>query len=181
MRTGHQLGWRAPRVCSPSHRHLRTSRRPGTPLAVFTGGQAGWPGGMHKRQAGAPDRRARAGIVQGQAEVAEVTRREASASVRLRFPPARLQGIQVGASVAINGTCLTVRAQAQPLEPARMHAPAHAACAQITDVQQDAGCFDIIQETLRATNLGRELAVGRRINFERRARLAPRRCCHSLG
>ena len=38
---------------------------------------------------------------------------------------------------------------------------------QITDVQQDAGCFDIIDETLRATNLGRELSVGRLCNFER--------------
>ena len=39
-----------------------------------------------------------------------MTSRDASATVRLQFPPARLQGIQVGASVAINGTCLTVRA-----------------------------------------------------------------------
>ena len=30
--------------------------------------------------------------------------------VCLQFPAAKLQGIQIGASVAINGTCLTVSA-----------------------------------------------------------------------
>ena len=38
---------------------------------------------------------------------------------------------------------------------------------QITDVQQDVGYFDIIAETLRATNLGSELQTGKTINFER--------------
>ncbi len=28
--------------------------------------------------------------------------------VGIEFPPGRVQGIQIGASVAINGTCLTV-------------------------------------------------------------------------
>ena len=38
---------------------------------------------------------------------------------------------------------------------------------QITDVQQDTGYFDIIAETLRATNLGSEPQTGKTINFER--------------
>eukprot|EP00955_Chlamydomonas_euryale_P049689 354318-Chlamydomonas_euryale.AAC.17 len=52
-----------------------------------------------------------------------------------------------GASVAINGTCLTV-----------------------TDIADDTLSFDIIVETLRATNLG-ELEAGSAVNFERSARV----------
>ncbi|MEW5318197.1 MAG: hypothetical protein WDW38_009438 [Sanguina aurantia] len=60
-----------------------------------------------------------------------------------------MTGIQIGASVAINGTCLTV-----------------------TDILTDGStlAFDIIIETLRATNLG-DLQPGGPVNFERSARI----------
>ena len=68
---------------------------------------------------------------------------EGAATLALRFPPAALAGVQVGASVAINGTCLTV-------------------------VAADAGVarFDVVDETLRVTSLG-ALGVGDAANFER--------------
>ena len=116
-----------------------------------------------------------AGIVQGQAEVKEVISREASSRVCLQFPERALGGIQVGASVAINGTCLTVR---RCMQAAAAWPEAHArGPAQITDVQQDTGYFDIIEETLRATNLGSELKVARPINFERSVALTLARHC----
>jgi|TARA_Y100000991_G_scaffold193603_1_gene161743 riboflavin synthase len=52
-------------------------------------------------------------------------------------------GLQLGASVAINGTCLTV-----------------------TQHDTSATCFDIIKETLSTTNLGR-LDVSSKVNVER--------------
>ena len=52
-------------------------------------------------------------------------------------------GLQLGASVAINGTCLTV-----------------------TQHDASATCFDIIKETLSTTNLGR-LDVSSKVNVER--------------
>jgi len=54
--------------------------------------------------------------------------------------------LSVGASVAINGVCLTV-----------------------THVNQDIVHFDVIRETLDRTNLA-DLAVGRRVNVERSLR-----------
>ena len=50
------------------------------------------------------------GIVQGVATVKEVSRKDNFSQIAIRFPEGRLQGIQIGASVAINGTCLTVTA-----------------------------------------------------------------------
>ena len=52
-----------------------------------------------------------AGIVQGKGTVAEVQRKADFSSIKVAFPEGRLLGAQIGASVAINGTCLTVRRQ----------------------------------------------------------------------
>lgn len=41
---------------------------------------------------------------------------------------------------------------------------------QVTDIDEDRLSFDIIVETLRATNLG-SLELGSRVNFERSARV----------
>lgn len=57
------------------------------------------------------------------------------------------RGLQPGASVAVNGACLTA-------------ASVHDGCA----------CFDLIRETLDATNLG-ALAVGDCVNIERSLRI----------
>jgi riboflavin synthase len=87
------------------------------------------------------------GIVQGLAEVTAVDKKQDFASMKIQFPTGKMDGVQLGASVAINGTCLTV-----------------------TDIKGETLGFDIIVETLRATSLG-ELDVGSRVNFERSARV----------
>ena len=55
-----------------------------------------------------PDTKGLAGIVQGQAHVKAVNRRPEFSQLTVSFPNGSLKGIQHGASVAINGTCLTV-------------------------------------------------------------------------
>lgn len=71
------------------------------------------------------------GIVQGLAAVAHVNEADSFKSFKIQFPPGKADGIQIGASVAINGTCLTV-----------------------TAIEQDVLSFDVMSETLRATSLG---------------------------
>jgi riboflavin synthase len=76
------------------------------------------------------------GIVQGLAAVAQVAEADNFKSFKIQFPAGKAEGIQIGASVAINGTCLTV-----------------------TAIEQDVLSFDVMSETLRATSLG-ALKVG---------------------
>ena len=84
------------------------------------------------------------GIVQGVATVSSVDRRAAgAATLGITFPPGALTGVTIGASVAINGTCLTV-----------------------VTADGDVASFDVVDETLRVTNLG-GLGVGDAVNFER--------------
>jgi len=90
----------------------------------------------------------RAGIVQGTAQVVAFDKRPGFATLRATFPRGSVEGVAVGTSVAVNGTCLTVTQQPQ----------------------RDELCFDLIVETLRATNLGL-LQVGSSFNFERSARI----------
>jgi len=89
------------------------------------------------------------GIVQGQANITHKEARNSTfTTLTAQFPSGALTGIQIGASVAINGTCLTV-----------------------TDIDESASTlsFDLIIETLRATNLG-YLREGDFCNYERSAR-----------
>jgi len=83
------------------------------------------------------------GIVQTQAQIVEVTDKAAFRQLVVRTQPEFLQQLQVGASIAINGCCLTVVSFTDE------------------DVQ-----FDVIDETLKLTNLG-TLQVGSWVNFER--------------
>lgn len=85
------------------------------------------------------------GIVQGLCEVSRVSD-EPSLRRLVVDAGALADGVELGASVAINGTCLTVTAA-------------------------DAGrlSFDVIKESLDRTNLG-ELRAGRRVNVERSLR-----------
>lgn len=46
--------------------------------------------------------------MQGQGEVVDVRERQDFRSIQIQFPAGKVDGIQIGASVAINGTCLTV-------------------------------------------------------------------------
>lgn len=87
------------------------------------------------------------GIVQGTATVVTTRIKDQFMQLTLAFPQAHCDNLQTGASIAINGTCLT-----------------------ITAFNQNQIQFDLIMETLRVTNLGR-LKPGDRVNFERAARI----------
>jgi len=87
------------------------------------------------------------GIVQGLAHVAAITERPGLRSFELEFPPGFCAGLEIGASVACDGVCLTVTAL-----PGAERA-----------------CFDVMQQSLQLTTLS-GLAVGSRINVERAAR-----------
>lgn len=85
------------------------------------------------------------GIVQAQVEVKDVVQRDNFVRLTLQASPALLGMLQRGASIAVNGTCLTA-----------------------TEFDEAAGwvSFDVIDETLQKTNLG-TLRPGNRVNFER--------------
>lgn len=87
------------------------------------------------------------GIVQSTAVISQIADRPAFRQLQLQLPSRFLQQLQQGASIAINGTCLTVTA--------------FDASAEMGWVQ-----FDVIDETLRLTNLG-QLQLGSQVNFER--------------
>ncbi|QBL09640.1 riboflavin synthase subunit alpha [Rheinheimera sp. D18] len=85
------------------------------------------------------------GIVQTTAVITEIRDEVGFRQLRLQPGSAFLQKLNRGASIAINGVCLTV-----------------------TDFDALLGwvCFDVIEETLRKTNLG-QLKTGQQVNFER--------------
>lgn len=85
------------------------------------------------------------GIVQAQVQVKDVAHRDGFVRLTLQAGQERLHQLQRGASIAINGTCLTA-----------------------TEFDLSAGwvSFDVIDETLLKTNLG-TLQPGSRVNFER--------------
>ncbi|MEJ1297630.1 MAG: riboflavin synthase subunit alpha [Candidatus Sedimenticola sp. (ex Thyasira tokunagai)] len=86
------------------------------------------------------------GIVQGTAEVVTILEKQNFRTHKIRMPDEYIGNLKAGASVAHNGCCLTVVKSEGSL---------------VT--------FDLMQETLRLTNLG-QLKEGDRINFERAAR-----------
>ncbi|MCU0969435.1 MAG: riboflavin synthase subunit alpha [Rubrivivax sp.] len=86
------------------------------------------------------------GIVQGVATVESVVDRQGLRSLVLAFPAGFDEGLAIGASVAVDGVCLTVTA----LAPGHAH-------------------FDVMQQSLSLTALG-ALAAGGRVNVERAAR-----------
>jgi len=87
------------------------------------------------------------GIVQGLASVCAIAERPGLRSFRLQFPPGFCAGLEIGASVASDGVCLTVTA---------LH-------------EGDQADFDVMQQSLNLTTLA-GLAQGSRINVERAAR-----------
>ena len=87
------------------------------------------------------------GIVQGMAQVASLVDQPGLRTITLQFPPGFCQGLEVGASVAVDGVCLTV-----------------------TRVQSaDVADFDVMQQSLGLTTLA-QLHVGSQVNVERAAR-----------
>ncbi len=97
------------------------------------------------------------GIVQGTAEVVAITEKTNFRTHVLRLPEALLPGLEPGASVAHNGCCLTV-----------------------TAIDGDKVSFDLMQETLKVTNLG-ELTVGGKVNVERAARFGDEIGGHAMS
>lgn len=97
------------------------------------------------------------GIVQGTAEVVAIEEAEAFRTHVLRLPEALRDGLEIGASVAHNGACLTV-----------------------TSIEGERVGFDLMRETLRVTNLG-ELEVGGRVNIERAARFGDEIGGHAMS
>ncbi|TDO96353.1 riboflavin synthase subunit alpha [Marinomonas balearica] len=87
------------------------------------------------------------GIVQGVATVALSESNGRNKKLDICFPEGSMLNQQLGASVAINGVCLTV-----------------------SDIQADTLSFDVIDTTLALTNIG-DLNVHDQVNFERAARM----------
>jgi len=87
------------------------------------------------------------GIVQGVATVAQLQDRSGLRSFTLQFPPGFAQSLEIGASVAVDGVCLTVTALQG----------------------EHAARFDVMQQSLALTTLG-SLQAGSTINVERAAR-----------
>lgn len=86
------------------------------------------------------------GIVQGTGTVVSIDEKPNFRTHVVRLPEDMLDNLQLGASVAHNGCCLTV-----------------------TEVKGDLVSFDLMKETLRLTNLG-DLKIGDQVNLERAAR-----------
>jgi riboflavin synthase len=87
------------------------------------------------------------GIVQGIARVEALTQRPGLTTFLLRFPPGFADGLAIGASVAVDGTCLTV-----------------------TELQgDDAARFDVMQQSLALTTLA-GLREDSCVNVERAAK-----------
>jgi len=89
------------------------------------------------------------GIVQGKAKVLQIDGNDQLKTFTFVFPSNHLNSLQQGASIAINGTCLTVTR---------------------FDLDQNTACFDVMNETLTITNLGC-LSEHDEVNFERAAKI----------
>ena len=81
------------------------------------------------------------GIVQGTAKVVEIDNKESINTIFIDLP--NVQFLEIGASVSIDGVCLTV-----------------------TEINNSIVSFDVIQETLSRTTLG-DLEVDSIVNYER--------------
>ncbi|GAA5187767.1 riboflavin synthase subunit alpha [Ferrimonas gelatinilytica] len=83
------------------------------------------------------------GIVQCTAPVVSLTDHDGVRTFAVSLSPKLREGLQIGASVANNGVCLTV-----------------------TKLVNDKVFFDVVRESLEKTNLG-ALCLGSRVNIER--------------
>lgn len=97
------------------------------------------------------------GIVQGTAELVAIEEKSEFRTHVIAMPESLRHGLQLGASVAHNGCCLTV-----------------------TSIDEKRVSFDLMRETLRLTNLG-TLEVGDRVNIERAARFGDEIGGHAMS
>lgn len=86
------------------------------------------------------------GIVQGIGRVVDIDKKQGLHSIVIELPERLTKEITIGASIANNGTCLTVTKQ----DNYNVY-------------------FDVMEETLRLTNLG-DLKIGDKVNIERAAK-----------
>lgn len=86
------------------------------------------------------------GIVQGTALIKSIEKKDRLFRMAIEFPQSALKNVSHGASIAINGTCLTV-----------------------SEFTSNTAHFDVMMETLRVTNLN-HLTIGSVVNFERAAK-----------
>ncbi|MGC9494228.1 riboflavin synthase [Vibrio genomosp. F10] len=97
------------------------------------------------------------GIVQGTARVVKIDKKEDFQSHTLSLAEELRFGLAIGASVAHNGCCLTV-----------------------TSINGDFVTFDLMQATLKLTNLG-EISEGDEVNIERAAKFGDEIGGHSMS
>ncbi|GEN22329.1 riboflavin synthase subunit alpha [Halomonas cupida] len=97
------------------------------------------------------------GIVQGTARVLAIEEAEQFRTHVVALEDDLRQRLELGASVAHNGVCLTV-----------------------TAIEGERVSFDLMRETLRVTNLG-ALVVGDRVNIERAARFGDEIGGHAMS
>ncbi|WP_221069234.1 riboflavin synthase subunit alpha [Vibrio alfacsensis] len=97
------------------------------------------------------------GIVQGTAKIVHIDKKERFQTHIVELQGHLAQGLEVGASVAHNGCCLTV-----------------------TKIEGEQVSFDLMQATLALTNLG-ELTSGDCVNIERAAKFGDEIGGHSMS
>ena len=97
------------------------------------------------------------GIVKGLYKVAEVNHSSGLSKLSVKFTEDMLKGLNIGASVAINGVCLTV-----------------------VKIENQHVWFDVISETLKRTNL-KQMEPGHLVNAERSARFGDKVGGHLLS
>lgn len=86
------------------------------------------------------------GIVQGVAQIATIEDKPGLRTLRIAFPAGFDSNLEIGASVAVDGVCLTV-----------------------TELHADAADFDVMQQSLNITTLG-SYPQGAHVNVERAAK-----------
>lgn len=87
------------------------------------------------------------GIIQGKYPVVSLDAKPGLTSFEVEFPKDNLEGLQIGASVAINGACMTV-----------------------VEIDEQNVRFDAMEETLQKTTAG-EIKEGDVVNVERSAKM----------
>ena len=83
------------------------------------------------------------GIVQEIGIISAKEKTNSGVSIEVDVEPTFLKNLEIGASIAVNGVCLTV-----------------------TKFNENSVAFDVIPETLRVTNL-EEISVSSKVNLER--------------
>jgi riboflavin synthase len=96
------------------------------------------------------------GIVQGLGRIVTLTPTVSGVHIALRFPKGLLHDLQLGASVSVDGVCLSV-----------------------VSIADDLIAFDAIHATLERTNLG-DRRVGEVVNLERSARQGDENGGHAI-